>query len=953
MNRWLLFALVAMLVVGVAIALKSDAPSGQPPPCPPDCTEAGVVCPPFCTREFNKKPPPKHAAPVPIGTKILNEAKVIAQKVADVAESGRQSVDKLLTGNSTKTNQKNGFKTGAQVGCSGKVGAKADAFSKQCASGVSCGGYCVSVAEAKKSLLKKTAEAAESGRQSVDKLLTGNSTKTNQKNGFKTGAQVGCSGGAGAAADAFSKQCKSGQSCGGYCVECVGNADCPSGKTCTANRTCTDILEYCRKNGGGANKKCYTDRGMKVCSSTKERNCYPNDLPCSDFGIFDSKNGKCGTDKQGGGLCLTGCCVKQHEYCHASNSTKEGYFTCMKQRGCGDKKFRTCSLDGGKTTVDSKGRQIVLFKPSSKTLNYDVSGKKNACGSESQGGADCQETCCVKQHEYCHKSNATKEGYFTCMKQRGCGDPKFLSCNVDGSKKTVDSKGRLVLSAVLYKPSSKKLNYDVTPKKNVCGSASQGGQACQLECAKVQATFCGCGANSAGCLADRGAGVEKVAFQQSGTWWPNKCAKTGESCKAGPDCADHDLVTGKGTQCCKGKCKQKKADWIGAYYCPDESKCWSQCCDDSTCKSLFPPAKSGGPFPKPVCVANKCKALAKVGDITGAQVGCSGGRGYKNQDGFSKQCKSGISCGGKCVACRNWGDCDRTPGKKEFCDADFTCKKLLANGKKTGLQVGCSGGKSGQGQLTLSDGYSVKCQSGISCGGFCKQCVGAKDCEGVKDAKGNATPLCIDRTCTKLLGVGGVTGAQVGVSGGRGYKQDVYSKKCTSGISAGGKCVACRNWGDCGKGEFCQSFKCTSLLGVGGVTGAQVGCSGGRGYKQDGYSKKCASGISCGGKCKACRNWGDCGKGEFCNSSFECKSLISNGHKNYTFQIGCSTSGPGRKCKSGCSCGGSCKAKTRDTWTTTTYKYPFQGNPFASNYCALAWGCHPITHRHYGAYKCK
>ena len=818
---------------------------------------------------------------------------------------------------------------------------------------MSCGGYCVSVAEAKKSLLKKTAEAAESGRQSVDKLLTGNSTKTNQKNGFKTGAQVGCSGGAGAAADAFSKQCKSGQSCGGYCVECVGNADCPSGKTCTANRTCTDILEYCRKNGGGANKKCYTDRGMKVCSSTKERNCYPNDLPCSDFGIFDSKNGKCGTDKQGGGLCLTGCCVKQHEYCHASNSTKEGYFTCMKQRGCGDKKFRTCSLDGGKTTVDSKGRQIVLFKPSSKTLNYDVSGKKNACGSESQGGADCQETCCVKQHEYCHKSNATKEGYFTCMKQRGCGDPKFLSCNVDGSKKTVDSKGRLVLSAVLYKPSSKKLNYDVTPKKNVCGSASQGGQACQLECAKVQATFCGCGANSAGCLADRGAGVEKVAFQQSGTWWPNKCAKTGESCKAGPDCADHDLVTGKGTQCCKGKCKQKKADWIGAYYCPDESKCWSQCCDDSTCKSLFPPAKSGGPFPKPVCVANKCKALAKVGDITGAQVGCSGGRGYKNQDGFSKQCKSGISCGGKCVACRNWGDCDRTPGKKEFCDADFTCKKLLANGKKTGLQVGCSGGKSGQGQLTLSDGYSVKCQSGISCGGFCKQCVGAKDCEGVKDAKGNATPLCIDRTCTKLLGVGGVTGAQVGVSGGRGYKQDVYSKKCTSGISAGGKCVACRNWGDCGKGEFCQSFKCTSLLGVGGVTGAQVGCSGGRGYKQDGYSKKCASGISCGGKCKACRNWGDCGKGEFCNSSFECKSLISNGHKNYTFQIGCSTSGPGRKCKSGCSCGGSCKAKTRDTWTTTTYKYPFQGNPFASNYCALAWGCHPITHRHYGAYKCK
>jgi hypothetical protein len=207
MNRWFQFLLVAMLVGGVVIALKQDAPSGKPPPCPPDCTKAGVVCPPFCTRKYKKKPPPKHSAPVPIGTKILN-----------VAEKGRQWVDTLLTGNSTKTNQKNGSKTGAQVGCSGKVGAKADAFSKQCASGVSCGGYCVSVAEAKKSLLKKTAEAAETGRQTVDKLLTGNSTKTNQKNGFKTGAQVGCSGKVGAKADAFSKQCASGVSCGGYCV---------------------------------------------------------------------------------------------------------------------------------------------------------------------------------------------------------------------------------------------------------------------------------------------------------------------------------------------------------------------------------------------------------------------------------------------------------------------------------------------------------------------------------------------------------------------------------------------------------------------------------------------------------------------------------------------------------------------------------------------------------------
>ena len=36
---------------------------------------------------------------------------------------------------------------------------------------------------------------------------------------------------------------------------------------------------------------------------------------CSDFGIFDSEWGKCGTSYQGGEKCLEQCIKKQVEYC--------------------------------------------------------------------------------------------------------------------------------------------------------------------------------------------------------------------------------------------------------------------------------------------------------------------------------------------------------------------------------------------------------------------------------------------------------------------------------------------------------------------------------------------------------------------------------------------------------------------------------------------------------------
>ena len=51
--------------------------------------------------------------------------------------------------------------------------------------------------------------------------------------------------------------------------------------------------------------------------------------------------------------------------------------------------------------------------------------------------------------------------------------------------------------------------------------------------------------------------------------WPRR---PDEPCVLGTDCKNYNILTGAGTQCCKGKCQDKIQDWAGAYYCPHEVK---------------------------------------------------------------------------------------------------------------------------------------------------------------------------------------------------------------------------------------------------------------------------------------------------------------------------------------------------------------------------------------------
>ena len=54
-----------------------------------------------------------------------------------------------------------------------------------------------------------------------------------------------------------------------------------------------------------------------------------------------------------------------------------------------------------------------------------------------------------------------------------------------------------------------------------------------------------------------------------GYTWPRSL---GQPCDTGAACANSDVGTGPGTQCCNGICTQKVKDWAGAYYCPADCK---------------------------------------------------------------------------------------------------------------------------------------------------------------------------------------------------------------------------------------------------------------------------------------------------------------------------------------------------------------------------------------------
>ena len=305
---------------------------------------------------------------------------------------------------------------------------------------------------------------------------------------------------------------------------------------CMTERNCFDLA---KEKIHGADGKDKQHVGCNVDYAHWKK---PFDVPC--FGKTCEYT--CETSWQGSAGCADKCCAEQEDYCRNglfANSTMEGYFVCMRQRGCS--RVMSCAYD-----------------PST---NYDVDKNDTAdhCGTYRQGSDRCRSQCCDKQASFCGGFEDAHI-FHECMNDRGClGEAKnIISGNPEQTGKCDWTK-----------------NFAVQPNSSggyKCTGEWQGGVGCKSKCCHKQASFCGCGVNDAGCMDHRGCalGAEEAdknwGFHQGGYTWPKKCKKTSQACTVGGDCANHDLITGKGSQCCKGVCQVKKRDWAGAYYCPHE-----------------------------------------------------------------------------------------------------------------------------------------------------------------------------------------------------------------------------------------------------------------------------------------------------------------------------------------------------------------------------------------------
>ena len=448
---------------------------------------------------------------------------------------------------------------------------------------------------------------------------------------------------------------------------------------CMRVRGCGDVLA-CSTNGY---KKDYYSASSKIINYAVPE------------GVVDKK---CGTEFQGGEDCREDCCIKQNEFCLDNESEIRGFLRCMENRGCYNVGLTTLSgsLPHNRHSCDTHD------------MNFGVpcwgdESCEEPCGTRYQGNFACGVACCEKQHEYCHKNAFEKWNYFKCMTVRGCGN-KYLACSENGKKDLnwTDNDGKHY--TINYPASTKKMNYGVPCFGNKCekkcGSSDQGGEECKEECCKKQAEFCDCGTNSQGCLEHRGCTIPdgqttgfgfslKNETTKEYHVWPLKCKKIGESCDSGVDCADHDLVTGVGTQCCEGKCRQKKKDWIGAYYCPHEVVCFDDCCDNSECDD------------GEVCAGGKCTTPKDNGDPHyTVEVGCHSGA----DDPAAGKCKSLKSCGGYCRECYDDGHCSGTDGCR-----DFKCQER----ESRDVVVWCPCGKSGSCCCNCCWPWEGECACGV------------------------------------------------------------------------------------------------------------------------------------------------------------------------------------------------------------------------------------------------
>ena len=260
------------------------------------------------------------------------------------------------------------------------------------------------------------------------------------------------------------------------------------GKMACAKQCCKVQHNYCRANTaiGGMESyfKCMTMRGCDTTKSCNVDGSNPDkDFSADDFWftykITPNDNAdECGTARQGGPACFDDCCLEQYNYCRDNNFHLRGFFQCVDERGCMD--YAKTKVHG--STSNAKGQKCDLPKnwanPFDIPCMFDECTKK--CTHDYQGGDACDPQCCSLQHKYCRGSNAINgmEGYFTCMRMRGCD--KVMTCITDGSK------------SGYYSSDNYDFTYNVTPNvaADACGTKAQGGSTCEQLCCDAQHAHC-------------------------------------------------------------------------------------------------------------------------------------------------------------------------------------------------------------------------------------------------------------------------------------------------------------------------------------------------------------------------------------------------------------------------------------------------------------------------------
>lgn len=207
---------------------------------------------------------------------------------------------------------------------------------------------------------------------------------------------------------------------------CVNDPFSPS--KCLKNKGCSLSLlpddamgalvkqtnDHCKGvNGGGQNTTCYTDRGVPKCKSSSQKNCYPNSVPCENFGTFDSKYGKCGTERQGP-HCKPACCKAQWtNYCKGVIGDP---VDCMTDRGC---------------TLKDAGVSLIANGQRDGTVEIGPNKNKKCASGLSNGGwcVECHPGKCPSGECCVHGNNN-----WTCKKKKKTTGECFWGyCNADGT----------------------------------------------------------------------------------------------------------------------------------------------------------------------------------------------------------------------------------------------------------------------------------------------------------------------------------------------------------------------------------------------------------------------------------------------------------------------------------------------------------------------------------------